>query len=89
MADESIHPLLQALHDRLDAVTSLPAEDRRLLERLQGDIRAALERSGPAPAGTPSLLAQLGEVATRLEASHPDLTAAIVSVSRRLGDMGI
>jgi Domain of unknown function (DUF4404) len=90
MTDNSIRALLKKLHHTLDGTPSIAPEDRALLKQLSADIQAILAKSG-APAGTShkSIIDQLQTAVTRFEVSHPDLTATMEQVSKKLGDMGI
>ena len=90
MTDTTITELLKRLHGTLERTTSIGDEDRRLLRQLSLDIQELLARpSGSADAGHRPVLAQLQDAIYRLEASHPDVTAALAAVSKRLSDMGI
>jgi len=87
MTDGSVHDLLKQLHETLRDAKSTTPEDRETLKRLAADIQALLERTGSDEG--PRLSDRLQAAVTRFEVSHPDLTAALAQVSKKLGDMGI
>lgn len=90
MKDESVHHLLKQLHGALDDTTKVSEQDRDLLKALAEDIEAILARSGDsAEQGDQSFAERLRGALARFEVSHPDLTAAMSAVSKRLSDMGI
>ena len=90
MANDSLRDMLNRLHTALGDKRVLTKEDRALLGRLSVDIQALLARS-EAPAGDAhaGLASQLRDAITRFEVSHPDLTALMAQISKKLADMGI
>lgn len=90
MADESLKQLLEALHAKLEGAPAVGETDREMLARLAADIRSTLAQSAPPPeAGPPSLVERVESATARFEATHPDLSAALLQISKALGDMGI
>lgn len=87
MSEGSVHDLLQKLNETLRDAKSIAPEDRETLQRVAADLQALLERSGGAEG--PRLSDRLQAAITRFEVTHPDLTAALAQVSKKLGDMGI
>ncbi len=88
MSDASLRDLLKQLHHTLEGAGPLGDEDRALLRQLSTDIQGALAATEDAPGGD-SLLGRLEAAITRFEVSHPDLSAAMLQASKKLGDMGI
>ena len=90
MNDTAVSILLKQLHTTLEGAPSISETDRELLRQLSVDIQALLARPGAlADQGGPSVVDRLQTAITRLEVSHPDLTATLAQVSKTLGDMGI
>lgn len=87
MSEGSVHELLQKLHETLRDAKSIAPDDRETLKRIAADIQSLLERTGAAD--EPKLSDRLQAAVTRFEVTHPDLTAALTQVSKKLGDMGI
>ena len=90
MANDSLPDLLNRLHAALGDKRVVTPEDRALLGQLSADIQGLLARSG-APAGDThmGLASRLRDGITRFEVSHPDLTALMAQISKKLADMGI
>ncbi len=89
MSDPAITYLLKQLHRKLEVSPDVNAHDRELLRQLAADIDAVLtDGKVPAPHHEP-LLARVQEAVTRFEAEHPEITATLDGVSRKLSDMGI
>jgi hypothetical protein len=90
MANDSLPNLLNRLHTALGERRALTTEDRALLGQLSADIQVLLARSGaPAEYARAGFASRLGDAITRLEVSHPDLTALMAQISKKLADMGI
>ena len=81
---ESLH---HQIHAELEAIEQLDAEKRLLLERLQADIAAALERCEQEP--EPVLFERLNDAVDKFEVTHPSLTTAIGQVMDFLSRSGI
>ena len=88
MSDTPLRNLLKQLHHTLEGSGPIADEDRQLLRQLSADIQGALAEPGKPEEGS-SLLDQLQAAITRFEVSHPDLSAAMLQASKKLGDMGI
>ncbi len=90
MTDPKIAELLSQLHGKLEHSPALSPEDREELRRLAADIDSLLaSRAGAADARHLGTLERLREAVVHFEATHPDLTVTLASVSKALGDMGI
>lgn len=90
MSDKAITDLLRQLHETLDGATPITEQDRALLKQLSADIQTLLaKQSADGGGGHESLVEQLQSAVTRFEVSHPDLTATLSHMSKKLGDMGI
>lgn len=90
MADESLKPLLEALHAKLEGAPAVSESDRTMLAKLAADIQSTLAHSpAPTESGPATLLERVESATTRFEATHPDLSAALLQISKALGDMGI
>lgn len=89
MSDPAITYLLKQLHRKLEVSPEVSDADRTLLRQLAADIDAVLtDDEVPAPHHAP-LLARVQEAVTKFEAEHPEITATLDGVSRKLSDMGI
>ncbi len=88
---ESLVRLAEELDRQLkggDPVVS--AAERSLLEQLDRDIHAALAQPGTLEhAGKEDLVNRLRDATTRLEASHPTLTAVMAQVISGLTNIGV
>lgn len=84
---DKLEALHQQIHAELYSVEGLDDEKRQMLEHLQLDIAAALERCEDEP--EPILLARLNEVVDEFQVSHPNLTLAIGHVMDILSGAGI
>lgn len=90
MSDKAITDLLRQLHETLDGATPITEQDRALLKQLSADIQTLLAKQGAdGGEGHESMVEQLQSAVTRFEVSHPDLTATLSHMSKKLGDMGI
>lgn len=90
MTDNPVRDLLKQLHTTLEGASKFSDEDRKLLEHLAADIRTVLAKPGTPAAGShQTLIDRLQAAVTRFEVSHPDLTATMEQVSKKLADMGI
>ena len=86
MEQNKLQQLLEELHQELSAAQSVDPASRRLLDELLRDI-SKLTGPGAEPAGSPA--AQLREAALRLEAEHPQLSAALGQLGDALARLGI
>lgn len=89
--DDNLCDRLEALHQQIHAelasVDQLDSEKREMLEHLQQDIAAALERcEGPQES---DLLDRLTVAVDEFEVTHPSLTTAIGHVMDVLSRSGI
>jgi hypothetical protein len=82
--------LLQQLHDEIHNTQSLDEKGRELLQDLDGDIRALLERSEE-PSGDehPSLIQNLEITLRHFEVTHPELTVLVSKMLDTLSNAGI
>lgn len=89
MSDPAITYLLKQLHHKLELTPEVSEKDRELLRQLAADIDGVLADGKVPAAHQPPLLARVQDAITQLEAEHPDVTAMLDGVSRKLSDMGI
>ncbi len=88
MSDKKLDQLLQQLHQEIEGIESTDEKGQELLRELSTDIRALLERAeGKQP--TPSILQRIERSIEYFEVTHPDLTAALASLSTILSNAGI
>ena len=86
MSQSDLRNLLTQLHARLEDVSSLDDEDRRLLTTVLADIDQALAKGASArPAGG----AGLESLAVKFEAEHPQLAETLRRLVDSLGKAGI
>ena len=84
-----LHDMLTALHEELRALGPVSAENRALLERLAGDIRAI---TGTDPGNqTPdrAFKSRLVKAAAAFEVSHPQLSRSMESVVDALANWNL
>ena len=85
--DRDLRTLLTELHERLRHAKAVDPDSRTLLAAVAADIEGALEqRTGPPVAAAETKLQAL---ATKFEAEHPALAAAVRDVVDALGKAGI
>lgn len=89
MSDPAITYLLKQLHHKLELTPEVSEKDRELLRQLAADINGVLTEGKVPAAHQMPLVARLQDAITQLEAEHPDVTAMLDGVSRKLSDMGI
>ena len=87
MPRERLRQKLDELHAELEQTKELDDEDRQHLAAVMGEIREAVDQSGPASRG--SFTDRLKESLTRFEASHPRLAALVREISTTLSEAGI
>ncbi|MCE7860282.1 MAG: DUF4404 family protein [Chloroflexi bacterium CFX2] len=86
MNDRKLDALLEKVHNELQKVEKIDAENLRLLQDLEQDVQALLKRS---EVETPSILARIRKAVDRFEIEHPTLTALLSEVSTILSNAGI
>ncbi len=90
MKDTAITDLLREVHSTLEGTSSITATDRELLQQLSLDIQSLLAQPAGASAEKhQTLIGRLQTAVTRFEVTHPNRTATMALVSKRLADMGI
>ncbi len=90
MNNDKPDELLQQLHDVINSIDTVDEKGRELLQDLDGDIRALLERSGNQPYNVHPNLAQRIEAAIRhFEVTHPELTELLSKVMSSLSNAGV
>jgi hypothetical protein len=86
MSQNDLRNLLTQLHARLENVSSLDEEDRRLLTTVLADIDHALAQGDSAQ---PAAGAGLEALAVKFEADHPALAGTLRRLVDSLGKAGI
>ncbi len=90
MDEEQLRETLIKLRAELQHAASVNESERELLNSLMHDVQELLARSAHHPSqGDRSLSQRLETAIQRLEASHPNLTAAMGRVVDALSQMGI
>ncbi len=90
MGDQDSDKLLQQLHDTISNIEEVDDKGCEILEDLDQDIRALLERSGKTPALVhPSVFQRLDQAVDYFGASHPDLAALLEKVMSSLSNAGV
>jgi hypothetical protein len=90
MSDPRISELLTRLHRELEQSGRFSEAERERLRALAAAIEALPGvRDAGARERHQSVLARLQEAVVHFEATHPDLTVTLASVSQALSDMGI
>ncbi|GAB4484730.1 MAG: DUF4404 family protein [Anaerolineales bacterium] len=79
--------LLEQLRRELETADQIDDKGRELLQALDTDIHALLERSEGA--SLPSTLSRLDEAIAHFEVEHPSLTAALSQMFASLSNAGI
>jgi hypothetical protein len=90
MNNKQSDELLQQLHDVIHKIDSVDEKGCELLQDLDGDIRALLERSGEHPANVrASALKRLERSIDYFEVTHPELTELLAKVMSSLSNAGV
>ena len=88
MNSQEIDKLLEKLNKEIEGIQPDDEKGQKLLRELSEDIRELLERAeSKQPA--PSMMQRLEASIDHFEVTHPDLTAALSSVSAILSNAGI
>lgn len=90
MDNDELRKLLQQLHDEIKNAQRVDEKGNELLRKLDGDIRALLQRSEETPVQLhPSFVQRLEGTLYHFEATHPDLTTMISRLLDSLSNAGI
>jgi hypothetical protein len=82
--------LLQQLHDEIHNTQTVDEKGRELLQDLDGDIRALLERSEENQTLVhPSIIQRLEMTLDHFEVTHPTLTTLVSKLLDTLSNAGI
>ncbi len=84
---DRLEELSQQIHTELASIDNLDDRKREMLQHLQVDIAAALDRCEEEQ--EPNLIDRLDEAVDEFEVSHPGLTATIGHVMDILSNSGI
>ncbi|MBI5952594.1 MAG: DUF4404 family protein [Chloroflexi bacterium] len=88
MNNQEIDQLLEKLKNEIEGIQPNDEKGQALLRELSADIRELLERAeSKQPA--PSMMQRLQASIDHFEITHPDLTAALSSLSAILSNAGI
>lgn len=87
MNDKKLDALLEQVHDELQKVDKVDADSLKLLQDLEQDVQALLEKTGALE--TPSILERMQKAVERFEVAHPTLTTLLSEVSAILSNAGI
>lgn len=86
---DKLRESIDELHQQLQSLSSLDAEDRRLLVAALDDIQTALQRGEKPGDADDSILGRLSNAAQQFEDSHPNLSGAVGGLIDAIGRMGI
>lgn len=91
MSDTQIRDTLQRLHSVLQSQPAVDPELKGLLQTLEQDIQAALERqqADAEPAQNDDLAEQAQTLATRFAAEHPNIDLALRELRSLLLGLGL
>ncbi|MDY0330098.1 MAG: DUF4404 family protein [Thiomonas sp.] len=91
MSDTQIRDTLQRLHTVLQSQPALDPELKKLLQTLDQDIQAALDRqqTESAPAQNDDLAEQAQTLATRFAAEHPNIDLVLRELRSLLLGLGL
>ncbi|MDE1978479.1 MAG: DUF4404 family protein [Betaproteobacteria bacterium] len=91
MSDTQIRDTLQRLHTVLQSQPAIDPELKSLLQTLDRDIQAALERkpTESAPAQNDDLAEQAQTLATRFAAEHPNVDLVLRELRSLLLGLGL
>jgi hypothetical protein len=86
MSKQALHDALQQLARELNDKPELDADDRALLRDVRDGLDALL---APGASDSAALRPSLDQAASRFEARHPELAAALSQVTELLNRLGI
>ena len=90
MNDQELCQLLEKVHDEIEATQSVDAKERELLQDLETDIRALLERCESEQVQSRSLTVRhLEDAIEYLAVNHPTLTSMLSNMSAILSNAGV
>jgi DNA-binding winged helix-turn-helix (wHTH) protein len=82
--------LLQQLHDVISNIQTVDEKGYKMLEDIDQDIRALLERSGEqSTKAHASMMRSLERAIGYFEVTHPDLTDLLAKVMSSLSNAGV
>ena len=82
--------LLQQLHDEIKNTQTVDEKGRELLQDLDGDIHALLERSEEHPVQVhPTIIKTLESTLSHFEVTHPELTTLVSKLLETLSNAGV
>ncbi len=87
MNTPEFHTLLEQLRRELETADQMDDKGRELLQAIDADIHALLERSENA--SLPSTLSRLNDAIAHFEVEHPRLTTALSQIFASLSNAGI
>jgi hypothetical protein len=86
---EQLRQTVTQLHEQLASLSSVDADDRRMLGEALDDIRRALDGGSVSKAQSDSFFRRLNEAARRFEDSHPTLSGAVGGLVDAIARLGI
>ena len=89
MNRQHLQDSLQKLHNELQQIDSIDANERQLLQSLLSDINELIDAGGKTDSGTEQLTERLRDGIALLEASHPQATLLMGQVIDALAKLGI
>ncbi len=90
MDDKELRTLLQQLQDEISKTPAVDEKGRQMLQSLDEDIRALLQRSAGQPAqANPAINQRLSSALYHFEATHPILTRLLSELMETLSNAGI
>lgn len=87
MDDKHLDTLLEQVHAELQRLEHVDEEGRKLLQELDDDIHALLERTGETEAL--SIRERIQQALERFEVKYPTLTTLLSEISAVLSNAGI
>jgi len=90
MNDQELCQLLEQLHREIEATNSVDAKERELLQDLEAEIRALLERCEAEQVQShPLTVRRMEEAIEYMAVNHPTLTAMLSNMSAILSNAGV
>ena len=89
MSDSKTDKLLEDVRREIQAMDQVDETGRRLLQELDGDIQAALNRSSGKTGREAPTLERMRRAIEYFEVSHPALTSMLSELSAILNNAGI
>jgi hypothetical protein len=89
MSNNTLHDILESLHNQLSSLSSLTPQNIADLKTIATEIQSTLDKQSPSTDNSPTLSSRISLIVEDFESNHPQLTQTLSTLAERLADMGI